>query len=332
VNNTSVAEPVSAPLEPASTKIESERLADPFRGWLWRTLLLTVAMSCAFVWVTVRTDLLGLHGRSDVRIHAVSRFSIYLMAYRFIPENFNGLLLGNSQAAVLDTAKIHSYKIFNAAIIFSNISEERTLAEEVLKRGHLKIVVLDLCPSLLATHSSKSAYMTPHDYWSSFGSIQTMLIYLQVARDALGHPGAGAVIYDPYGRARIPLFPAPLTRVMQVELAIDPIATRDLHELVDDLNAKGVKVYVIFSPMYQPKWDAQREELSDWQSKVMSGFAPGELEIIDLPEQVKKPLQANRENFPDYTHLSPSASDTVMESLGTILGDETKPDSAIEAH
>jgi hypothetical protein len=308
VNNTSVAEPVSAPLEPASTKIESERLADPFRGWLWRTLLLTVAMSCAFVWVTVRTDLLGLHGRSDVRIHAVSRFSIYLMAYRFIPDNFNG------------------------AIIFSNISEERTLAEEVLKRGHLKIVVLDLCPSLLATHSSKSAYMTPHDYWSSFGSIQTMLIYLQVARDALGHPGAGAVFYDPYGRARIPLFPAPLTRVMQVELAIDPIATRDLHGLVDDLNAKGVKVYVIFSPMYRPKWDAQREELSDWQSKVMSGFAPGELEVIDLPEQVKKPLQANRENFPDYTHLSPSASDTVMESLGTILGDETKPDSAIEAH
>jgi hypothetical protein len=107
---------------------------------------------------------------------------------------------------------------------------------------------------------------------------------------------------------------------------------RDLHELVDHLHAKGVKVYVLFSPMYQGKWDAQREEILDWQSRVTSGFAPGELEVIDLPEQVKKPLQANRENFPDYTHLTPRANDTVMESLAAILGDETKPDRATEAH
>jgi hypothetical protein len=56
------------------------------------------------------------------------------------------------------------------------------------------------------------------------------------------------------------------------------------------------------------------------------------LEVIDLPEQVKKPLQANRENFPDYTHLTPAGNDTIMESLAAILGDESKPDRALEAH
>jgi hypothetical protein len=319
VNNTSVAEPISAPLEAASTIAERE-IANPFRGWLLRTLLLTAAMSCAFVWVNVRTDLLGLHGRNDVRIHTVPRFSIYLMTYRFIPDNFNGLLLGASQGALLDTTKIHAYKVFNAAVIWSTMAEERTLAEEVLKRGHLKMVLLDLGPGMLSSHGTRSAYMTPNDYWSSFGSIQTTLIYFQLAREALGHPGH--LTYDPYGRTRIPLYLRPAVRFTPEEFALDPIAMRDLHELVDHLHAKGVKVYVTFAPMYQAKWDAQREELLDWQAKVTSGFAPGELEVIDLPEQVKKPLQAKRENFPDYVHLTPAGNDTVMESLASILGNE----------
>jgi hypothetical protein len=330
VDNTSVAELTPAPLEPVSTKVESERVADPFRGWLWRTLLLTIAMSCVFVWVNVRTDLLGLHGRKDVRIHIVSRFSLYLMAYRFIPDNFDGLVLGASQGALLDTTKIHSYKIFNASVIWSTMSEERTIAEEVLKRGHLKIVILDLGPGVLSSDSRRSAYMTPRDYWSSFGSVQTMLIYFQAAREALGNPGG--LTYDPYGRSRLPLYPGPDRPFTPEEFSLDPSAMRDLHELVDHLHAKGVKVYVLFCPMYQGKWDAQREEILDWQSKVTSGFAPGELEVIDLPEQVKKPLQADRQNFPDYTHLTPAANDIVMKSLAVILGDETKPDHAIKAH
>jgi hypothetical protein len=330
VNNTSIAEPTPAPLEPVSTTVESERIANPFRGWLWRTLLLTVALSCAFVWVNIQTDLLGLHGRKDVRIHTVPRFSIYLMTYRFIPDNFDALLLGNSQAAFLDTAKIHSYKTYNAAVNWSTMPEERTLAEEVLRRGHLKVVVLDLCPSLLSSHASRSAYMTPRDYWSSFGSMQNLLIYFQVARETLGHPGP--LTYEPYGRMHLPLFFMPATRFTQEELTLDPIAMRDLHQLVDHLHAKGVKVYVIFSPMYQAKWEAQRQELLDWESKATSGFAPGELEVIDLPEQMLKPLQSHRENFPDYTHLTPPASDTFVESLATVLSGKTKPDHAIEVH
>jgi hypothetical protein len=321
VNNTSVAEPIPGPLDSASTKVESEPAADPFRGWLWRTLLLAVAISCAFVWVNVKTDLLGLHGRNDVRIHTVLRFSMYLMTYRYIPDNFDGLFMGNSQAELLDTSKIHSYKVFNAGLNWSTMPEERTLAEEVLKRGHLKMVVLDLCPSLLSSHALRSAYMTPRDYWSSFGSVQTLLIYSELVLEALGHPGP--FTYDPYGRMHIPLSFQPPTRFTAEELTLDPIAMRDLHELVDHFHAKGVKVYVIFSPMYQAKWEAQREELLAWESKATSGFAPGELEVIDVPEQVKKPLQANRQNFPDYTHLAPAASDTFIESLATVLGDKS---------
>jgi hypothetical protein len=322
VNKTITAEPMSVTVEPIPTKAERKIVADPFRGWLLQTLLLTTVIACAFVWAAVRTDLLGLHGRNDVRIHAIPRFSVYVMTYRFIPDNFNALLLGNSQAAVIDTSRIHNYKVFNAAELWGTMTEERILGEQVLQRGHLKMAVLLLVPDLLSSHAIRSAYMTPHDYWSSFGSIQTLLIDYEAARQALGHPGAKT--FDFYGRNRFPLYFGPPTRFTPDQLLIDPIAVRDLSQLIAHLHSKGVTVYLMFAPMYQAKWDAQREELLEWQSKVTAGLPPGQSELIELPEHVKNTLQSNRANFPDYTHLSPSGSDTLAEAIDGIIADKNK--------
>jgi hypothetical protein len=322
VNKTSTVGPMHASPGPISTKTEREVVATAFVGWLLQTFLLIAAMSCVFVWAAVRTDMLGLHGRNDVKIHAIPRFSVYLMAYRFIPDNFNALLLGNSQAAVIDTSKIHTYKVFNAAELWGTMSEERTLGEQVLQHGHLKMAVLLLVPDLLSSHAIRSAYMTPHDYWSSFGSIQTLLIDYQAAREALGHPGEKTFDFD--GRNRIPLYNGPPTRFTPDQLFIDPVEVRDMTALITHLHSKGVKVYVMFAPMYQAKWDAQREELLAWQSKVTADLTPGESELIELPDDVKNTLQSNRTNFPDYTHLSPSGSDTFAKAIDGIIADKNK--------
>jgi hypothetical protein len=322
VNKTSTLGSMPTTRGPISTKTERETIADSFRQWLLRTFLLTTVLSCAFVWTAVRTDFLGLHGRNDVRIHAIPRFSVYLMAYRFIPDNFNALLLGNSQAAVVDTSKIHNYKVFNAAELWGTMTEERTLGEQVLQHGHLKMAVLLLVPDLLSSHATRSAYMTPHDYWSSFGSIQTLLIDYQAAKEALGHPGEKTFDFD--GRNRFPLYYGPPSRFNPDQLFIDPVEVRDLAALITHLHSKGVKVYVMFAPMYQAKWDAQHEELLAWQSKVTADLPPGESELIELPEHVKNTLQSNRANFPDYTHLSPSGSDMLAEAIDGIIADRNK--------
>ncbi|MBB6142258.1 hypothetical protein HNQ77_000196 [Silvibacterium bohemicum] len=285
-----------------------------FRKWLCGTLLLTIAMCASFVFLNVKTDTLGLYGRRGVRIHILPRFSLYLMTYRFIPENFDGLMIGNSEGSVYDTSQIHGYKVFNAAMRASSMTEERAIAEEVLKRGHLKMVVLILGPTLTSTQTARSAYLTPHDYTASFGSVQMMMIYAQLLREALHRPGP--ITYDSNGRTHWPL--KSTTGVFKpfttADLTIDPSEGQDLYELLGELHAKEVKVYIVFPPMYEPKWDGQRQQLLQWRSAVMAGLTPDD-EVVQIPPALRESIQTGPGNFPDFVHLSNTASATVMDAI-----------------
>ncbi len=114
MGNASVTRPMSSTLESTRGEINSGTIANPYRTWLCCTVSLTIAVAAIFVFMTTRADLFGLQGRSGIRIHTLPRFSLYLMTYRFIPDNFNGLLIGNWLASSYDTSVIHSYKVFNA--------------------------------------------------------------------------------------------------------------------------------------------------------------------------------------------------------------------------
>ena len=293
----------------------------PFRTWLLTTLLLALIISAAFVGLNVKLDLLGLHGRNDVRVETLQRFSVYLMSYRFIPNHFDGLLLGNSQGAAYDTSTIHKYRIFNAAMRGASMTEERIVAEEVLKRGHLNCVIIILNPTMTAPHSEKSAYMTPHDYWSSYGSLQTLMIDYPTLRDRLGHHVL--ITYNDYGRTLFPvrMDPGNFETFTAEQLSFDPAEVNDLVSLLAELHAKHTKVFFLFGPMYQPQFDAQKDNLLAWRSKVASFFAPQDT-FIRLPPDVERSLQAKRENFPDYAHMTAPATAVVMKVVAQSVDGE----------
>jgi hypothetical protein len=311
MNDSSAAGTVSSVPKSALRDESNVTVANPFRAWLYCTISLTMTVAAMFVFANTRADLFGLRGGDDIRIHTLPRFSLYLMTYRFIPNNFDGLLIGNSLASSYDTSVIGSYKVFNAAMRASSMTEERALTEETLKRGHLKVVIIILNPTLTSTHFTRSVYMTPHDYWASFGSIQTLMTDCQVLREAIGRPGP--ITYDTYGRTKWPLkmLPPPVIPFSDHDFYRDPTEMNDLYSLLGELHAKGVKVYAMFSPIYQPRWDQREKQLLDWQTKVLSGFSPTDV-VIRMPQNIEKTLQENRENFPDYEHLSSSASATAM--------------------
>ncbi len=200
----------------------------------------------------------------------------------------------------------------------SSMTEERALTEEVLKRGHQKVVIMILNPTLTSTHFARSVYMTPHDYWASFGSIQTLMTDCQVLREAIGHPGP--ITYDTYGRTNWPLkmLPPPVIPFAERDFSLDAAEVKDMYELLGELHAKGVKVYVMFSPVYQPRWDLHERQLREWQSKVLAGFSPEDV-VIRLPTDIEKVLQEKRENFPDYEHLSSAASAMEMDVIDKTL-------------
>ena len=157
-----------------------------YRAWVCETIALMLAAAGLFAWFNYRQDMLGLHGHSPVRIYALERYSKYLMGYRYVPEHFDGILLSNSIAANWDTGQFTRYKVFNAGLRGSTIAEEKAVVDNAVNRGHMRMAIIVLLPSLTGSHDMRTAYMTPHDYSASFGSVQTLIIDAQAAMERFG--------------------------------------------------------------------------------------------------------------------------------------------------
>src|SRR4051812_25224050 len=117
--------------------------------WLLITALTVVAVVCLQLVVCYEMDIYGLfrdpHGReiavSDVDSDRVMKF---LLNQRYVPSNFDGLVIGASNTINYRLTAVQSYRLYNESLEGSNASEERILVEQALHRGHFKIAIVCL--------------------------------------------------------------------------------------------------------------------------------------------------------------------------------------------
>ncbi len=313
---------MSASITPSPKPAQESAVSATYTIWVFETVLLIVIAAGLFAWFNFSQDMLGLHGRSPVKIYALERYSKYLMGYRYVPDHYDGILLSNSIAANWDTGRFKQHHVFNAGLRGSTIAEEKAVLNNAVNRGHMKIAIIVLLPSLTGSHDMRTAYMTPHDYNASFGSVQTIIIDTQAAMERFGsklHLPASAATHKfaqdgamnfPMARESSPIVP-PLE---EAEIKGDPIAIDELKEMLNSLHAHGVKVYGVYAPLYAPRWQMQGPELRDWQARTSRLFSPEDT-LIDLNDGQLAALEANRDNFPDYLHLTPEAAAQLMANL-----------------
>lgn len=99
----------------------------------------------ATVTINYYLDDFGLfRSHSERRIWAREKTSKYLMSYKYIPENFDAVLVGSSVSANLDTRKITSYKMYNLSMNSGNITELKYPLEVLAESGKIKAVVFCL--------------------------------------------------------------------------------------------------------------------------------------------------------------------------------------------
>jgi hypothetical protein len=308
----------TAPIQPGEPKPSSQG----YIAWMVEIILLIAVAAGVFAWFNLRQDVLGLHGRSPVEIYALERYSKYLMSYRYVPEHYDGILLSNSVAANWDTGQFTQYHVFNAGLRGSTIAEEKLIVDNAVNRGHMKIAIIVLLPSLTGSHDMRTAYMTPHDYTASFGSVQTLIIDTQEAMERFGprlHLPASAAKhkFEPDGAMNFPMARSASTVVPpldETEIQGDPVAVDELRQVLENLHAHGVKVYGVYAPLYAPRWQMQGPELRAWMACTTALFAPGDT-IIDLNDGQLAAVEADRENFPDYLHLTSEAASKVTANV-----------------
>ena len=111
--------------------------------------LLTIVVTGLFVLVNVYVDIYGLFlGRKDRRVFTNERTSKYLLSQRYIPENYDGFIIGPSLSDNLNPVHIPGYKVYNASIMGANISELHHLIDKIVQHGHMKVAIFCLDPYL----------------------------------------------------------------------------------------------------------------------------------------------------------------------------------------
>src|SRR5450756_634004 len=126
------------------------------RTWMMRTAAVIAAVLSLNFAVAILMDPYGLfrdsHGR-QLTVAFAGRKAKFLLSKRYVPANFDALLIGPSSSENWDPASIPDFKTYNESILGSNVFEEKRIVDQALPRGHFKLAICILYPTMTTNHA-----------------------------------------------------------------------------------------------------------------------------------------------------------------------------------
>lgn len=304
------------------------------KQFVTRTVLLVVILAACFAACNAYVDVFGLfrdtHGRR-IKVYYQERMSKYLLAHRYIPENFDSLLIGSSASDNFDTSTFQSVTMYNLSLDGANATELRLIAEEAFRRRHFKVVIFCLNEYLVNTAGRKTSYIHPQDYWSALGSPQLLMTYFsQWLIDRGRKPdlyGADGVFR--FNQREIPAdsskvqIDAEVERIKSGESAhkftVNQEGLEDLKLLASEAEMHADKVIGFFMPMPESIRQVTKNEREDFAQKVRASFS-SRIQILDFNNDSSfEDFRADFDNYRDASHLSERGATTLMNSLAKTL-------------
>jgi hypothetical protein len=127
----------------------------------------------------------GVFGYSNVfekRVFGVERRAKFLLCKRFVPENFNGLILGPSLSGNLDPNEHQPLQVYNGSIRGGGIAIlQRFYSTMKAGRAKFDVVLICLNPYLLNADDSEERVVWDQTHRSVFGSYNLLVYYMYAA-------------------------------------------------------------------------------------------------------------------------------------------------------
>ena len=313
----------------SSSDTSVERAESPHVGspalqaafWSWLVVVTVAVVGGAFVAVNYRIDPMGLfHARPRIIVYTNERWSKYLLSIRYVPEQFDAVLVGTSVTANWNTGLMQPLRAYNLSLEGANVSEERLLLENVLSRRKPKIVIFCIHPYLTASQGRKTPFMTRRDYWSAFGSLELLKVYHARWR-VEQHKSRQE--FNEFGREdlRAPSRPWSAQGMASGKwYGIDERSLAEYGRMVASARAAGSRVIAVVPPVSSEHWAYMAGAYHEYQQKILSFFRSDEL-LIDFNTPPYNGLREDRRNFPDGVHLTEPAADTVSMELSRLVRD-----------
>lgn len=288
---------------------------------------LIVFIVAAIVATNYYIDIYGLfRGTKERKVHINERTSKYLFSYRYIPENFEGFIIGPSLSANLNPEQIKDYKIYNASIMGANITELNYLMENIADRGHMKFAIVCLDPYLTKDHGKKSANIDPKEYYGALGStnlLKTYLLYF-VRKYELSPRRYAPNIHNTVGWDNFELETANINPKKAIDekvalknyenTKIDSLAYLELDSCLQNLRRHNIKIFGYFSPVPYKLYQMGKHDYQQFEDKITALFKPQDV-LINLNDEKYKDINDAYDTFIDHGHLSAKGQAFVLAAL-----------------
>ncbi len=297
------------------------------KRFLLTYVVITLTLVAIIAGINYSIDIYGLfRGTKDRKVYINERTSKYLLSYRYIPENFEGFIVGPSLSANLNPRQIKGYKIYNASIMGANITELNYLIDNIVDRGKMKFAIICLDPYLTKDHGKKSANIEPKEYYGALGStnlLKTYLLYF-VRQHKLAPHRYAPNLHNTVGWNNFELETANIDAKKSIEekaskrqyekTEIDTIAYAQLDSALVKLRQKNIKIIGYFSPVPYPLYQLGKTDYQQFETKIAALFTKNDV-LINLNTETHKAITNDYQAFIDHGHLSAKGQRFVLDQL-----------------
>ncbi|GJL65831.1 MAG: hypothetical protein NPIRA05_08020 [Nitrospirales bacterium] len=289
------------------------------KTYLRHVFLYVFVTTFSFVGINFTLNDFGLfRDRDAIRIWTEEKTSKYLFSYEYIPKNFEGVLIGPSVSANVDTKNIQHFKIYNLSMVSANISELKFALDNVLPSGRIKYLIICLYPYLTKDSGRKGRQIDEKEYWGSlFSLLPLKLLYGKI--NSIVRPELDVFHSSEWGFNDINLHTKHIIFREIVEqhrkepggtIRIDPVAYAELQSVLQLAHEHKVQVLAYYFPLYVEFLRAY-EKTGTWdlyQGKINRLFDSSDL-VWDM----------NQPEFAYITDEYTSYSDGHLSSRGAHL-------------
>ena len=282
------------------------------RWLLWTLILLalTVGAELALAWQLDVFGVLRDPARRALITSSHERQAKYLLNEAYVPENFNALIVGASASVNWRPQRLTGYRFYDESLEGGNATEQRKLVELALRRGHFQVALVGIFPRITGSHELQDG-LDQVNRTEALGSLAAFNIEAEMLFDKLRHRTPS---FYPDGSHEMPSTrPEPPT--VKMNMKQDSQSIKDYRMLVQELEARGVRVLYVVYPVYTPAYDFNRKALLAYRDTFPATLPPAP--IIDLNEPQYKAFRDDPGNYIDEIHLSRKGADKLTDIINT---------------
>ena len=300
------------------------------RRYVLAIALMVLSLVGPFIAYNLLVDDFGLFWSSaPKRIWTLEKTSKYLMSFRYIPQHFDGLLVGPSYSdGLMDTRAINGFRVYNLSMDGGDATELRIATVNALQRGHFRLLIICLSPYITKDSGIKGSQINSKEYWGSIFSLLPLEV-MEAKWLAHEHPDRDMLRGTEWGEANIarPVFKwadfvrSEINDPLEKEVHIDPRAYQDLAAIIQTAHQRGVRVLGYFYPnsIWRSETAVDDGDWARYETQVRALLRnPGDV-VWDMMGPEYQPIRADAGCFTDG-HLSVAGARLVLADINREVG------------